>query len=210
MRFAVIGASLVLASVILGAVILLTGNKPFLFDGVWNSWLDSWHVPAVTTFALVMSWLGGGWFGIFAVPIAGALLLFLLRRPWSAVFFLSAEIVSAAAVQVLKHVFGRARPEEIIIVSDYGSFPSGHTANAATLAVAFFVLFPRLWVAIIGAAWIVLMALARTIVHAHWLSDTLGGAMIGAGAVLIVAAVVWPLIAKERRTDAPREAPSLG
>ena len=51
---------------------------------------------------------------------------------------------------MLKHLFGRVRPEDIIVISDYGSFPSGHVANAATIATAAVVLFPRLWVVIVG------------------------------------------------------------
>jgi undecaprenyl-diphosphatase len=114
------------------------------------------------------------------------------------VFFITAEIASAATVQLLKHLFGRARPEEIIVISDFGSFPSGHVANAATLATAAFILFPRLLVAIIGAAWVILMAISRTALHAHWLSDTIAGAMIGAGVVLIVAGFFAPLLWRER------------
>ena len=75
-----------------------------------------------------------------------------MKRPWSAAFFLTAELASAGAVQVLKHLFGRARPEDIIVISDYGSFPSGHVANAATIATVACILFPRLWVLIVGAA----------------------------------------------------------
>ena len=104
---------------------------------------------------------------------------------------------------MLKHLFGRARPEDIIVFSDFGSFPSGHVANAATIATVAFVLFPRLWVAIVGVAWVLLMALSRTVLHAHWLSDTLGGALIGAGVVLIVAGIFAPLLRRERPDAAP-------
>lgn len=204
------GGGLIGLAVLLGLWVLLRGNDPFVVDTAWNTWIASWHAPVVTAFGHVMAWLGGGWFGVFAVPLGGAALFLVLRRPWWALFFLSAEVFSAALVQLLKHLFGRARPEDILIVSDYGSFPSGHTANAATLAVAMIVLFPRVWVAVVGGAWVLLMAFSRTVLHAHWLSDTLGGALLGAGAVLVTAAILWPRIRDERRTDAVREAPSLG
>ena len=61
-----------------------------------------------------MNWVGGGWFGVLVVPIGGAIGLILLRRPWAAAYFLAAEAVSAGGVQVLKHLFGRVRPEDII------------------------------------------------------------------------------------------------
>jgi len=153
-----------------------------------------------------MNFLGAGWFGVFAVPIAGAFALVILKRPWSAAFFITAEIASAGLVQILKHLFGRARPEEIIVISDFGSFPSGHVANAATLATAAFILFPRLIVVLVGAVYIFLMALSRTVLHAHWLSDTLAGAMIGVGVVLIVAGLFAPLLWRERPAAAAASA----
>jgi undecaprenyl-diphosphatase len=70
----------------------------------------------------------------------------------------------------------------MIVFSDHGSFPSGHTANAATVATIAVILFPRVWVAVVGGAWVFAMAFSRTQVHAHWLSDTVGGTLVGVGA----------------------------
>ncbi len=197
----VVGGILVLAACGLGTLILLLPT-PLPFDTWWNSVLVQNPIVFLTGFARVMDWIGGGWFGVLVVPILGAIALIVLRRPWSAAFFLTAEAASAGAVQIAKHAFGRARPEDIIVIVDYGSFPSGHVANAATLAAAAFILFPRLWVLIIGIAYVLLMALSRTALHAHWLSDTIGGALIGVGVVLLIAGAFAPLLARERR-DAP-------
>jgi undecaprenyl-diphosphatase len=145
------------------------------------------------------------------VPIGGALVLVLLRRPWAAVYFVAAEAVSAGGVQVLKHLFGRVRPEDIVVIADYGSYPSGHVANAATIAVAAYVIFPRVWVAIVGGVWIILMAFSRTYLHAHWLSDTVGGALIGAGTALLVAAAFAVPMAREReKLDVRAKRASIG
>jgi len=204
-----VGALLVALSCLLGAWIFFRGETPFAIDTWWNQVLAEWISPFMLGLSQVMNWIGGGVAGILIVPLAGAVALIILKRPWSAAFFLAAEFASAGGVQLLKHLFGRVRPEDIIVISDYGSFPSGHVANAATIATAAVVLFPRLWVVIVGAVWVLLMALSRTYLHAHWLSDTIGGALLGVGAALIVAGVFAPLLAKER-TDAPATAPSLG
>jgi len=203
----IVGGLLTLASVALGWWILSRGVDPFPIDEWWNALVAEWWHPALAGFSRVMNWVGGGWVGVLAVPIGGAVGLVLLRRPWAAAYFLAAEAVSAGFVQVLKHAFGRVRPEDILVVSDYGSYPSGHVANAATIAVAAFVIFPRLWVAVVGAAWVVLMAFSRTYLHAHWLSDTVGGALVGAGAALLVAAAFAVPLTRERVV--PR-APSTG
>ena len=201
-----VGGILLLAACGLGALIL-SRTEPFDLDEWWNALLFANDIPALVAFSQVMNFLGAGWFGIFVVPIAVALALVLIKRPWSALFFLVAQLASAGAVLVLKHLFGRARPEEIIVLSDFGSFPSGHVANAATLAAVAYILFPRLFVAIIGVIYVMLMAISRTALHAHWLSDTLGGAMIGVGVVLIVGGFFAPLLVKERSIVRSRERP---
>jgi undecaprenyl-diphosphatase len=207
--FVVTGVVLIALACGLGWWVTSHAEPAFPVDEWWNVLVAQWFSPLLTGFSRAMNWLGGGWFAVLAVPIGGAVALVILRRPWAAAFFLAAEAVSAAAVQVLKHLFGRVRPEDIAIMSDYGSFPSGHAANAATIAVAAVVLFPRVWVAAVGAVWVLLMAFSRTYLHAHWLSDTLGGAMVGAGAALLVAAAFALPMAREQSRAAEKRR-SLG
>ncbi|KRA25958.1 phospholipid phosphatase [Microbacterium sp. Root61] len=198
---------------VLGATIFLYGsNAPFAIDVWWNDLLVQARHGFLLWISYAMNWLGGGWFGVFGAPILISGCLLIARRPWGAVYFLAAEIVSAGLVQLLKHLFGRARPDDIIVVSDFGSFPSGHVANAATIAVVLFILFPRVWVGVAGAAWVMLMAFSRTYLGAHWLSDTVGGALLGASAALLVFAPFrGPLVAESaRRQDAETSGPSLG
>ncbi len=194
-----LGLGLVAAAVGLGAWIFFGGgNNPFAIDTFWNTLLAQTSSDALLGLSLAMNWLGGGWFGIIALPLIFVALLLILRRPWATLYFLSAEVVSALFVQLLKHTFGRARPGEMLVVSDFGSFPSGHVANAATIAVALLVLFPRVWVAVAGAAWVIVMAFSRTYLGVHWLSDTVGGALAGAAAALLMAALFAVLLTRER------------
>jgi undecaprenyl-diphosphatase len=208
-----VGFSLLAASLALGSFIFFfRGNGPFGVDVVWMTFLAGARGDLLLSVAYFMNFTGAGWFGVYAVPIAVAIAFLIARRPWAALFFIAAEIAGAGLVQVMKHVFGRARPEDIIVVSDFGSFPSGHVANAATVAVALWVLFPRLWVAIVGVGWVLLMAFSRTYLGAHWLSDTLGGALVGASAALLVAAAFARVLEREwgrKRVEEAVAPPSL-
>ena len=190
----VIGVVLLVLAIGLGIQVTLEADIDI--DDWWNSFVDVF-LP-LQPGAFVMNFLGGGWFATFVVPLGAAAILLALRRPWGALFALCASAGSALAVQLLKAAFGRARPEDMIVVSDHGSYPSGHTANAATIAVIAVVIVPRVWVAVLGAAWVFAMAFSRTQVHAHWFSDTVGGTLAGLGAALVVAALFTAVLERER------------
>lgn len=195
---------MLVAATLLGAAIVFGYTEPPAFDRWWNDAVDMYRTDAVLSFALVLNSIGGGWIAILLVPLLLIAALLIARRWRAAVFAAVAFLASAGAVQLLKQLFGRARPEDMIVVSDYGSFPSGHTANAATIAVVLWLVFPRVWTALLGILWIIAMALSRTLLSVHWATDTLGGALVGAGVVLVLGAWLLPWVQTHSRQDAER------
>lgn len=196
------GIGAVLAALALGAALTAAGpDLPSAIDRAWNAWMIELRAPFTLGVSYLLNRVGGGWIATILVPalVIGALLI--TRRWRAAVLAAAALLASVAAVQLLKSVFGRARPIELLVPSDFGSFPSGHTANAATLAMLAILLFPRLWVVLVGIAWTLLMAFSRTALSVHWFSDTIGGMLVGAGMALIVGGF---LLAWVRRADARR------
>lgn len=187
------GVGAILAAVVLGIALTGGGAAAPAIDKTWNTVMADIRGPFLVGIGSVLDHIGGGWIATFLVPLAILVALLLARRWRAAVFVAVALLLSVAAVQLLKGLFARARPEDMLVTSDFGSFPSGHTANAATLATLAVLLFPRVRVLIVAIGWTLVMAFSRTLMSAHWLTDTIGGMLIGAGTVLVVGgfALAW-------------------
>ena len=197
-------AAALLLVVLLGAVIFYRqADKPFGFEVQWMGELVEARVPVFTVLALVLNWIGGGISAIVIVPLVIIAGLLIWRRPWAALYFVCATIASALVVLVMKSLVGRPRPTDILVTADVGSFPSGHSANAALIATTLGIIFWRTWVWIVGAAYTLLMMLSRTYLGAHWISDTVGGMLVGVGLAVIIWAPFAFVLYRERRLPHP-------
>ena len=94
---------------------------------------------------------------------------------------------SGVIVDVLKVIFGRTRPKLLFQSDvyaftwlmwrpDHWSFPSGHSATIVALATALWFLWPRHLLFYILIATVV--CVSRVVVGAHYLADSLAGALI--------------------------------
>ena len=206
-RWPLISASVGLAAVLLGGVLIAIRAYdvvPYAIDDGWMKYLMSRRTPAAEQVAEVFDIIGGGVIATFVVPIVGAALVWWRRGRWTAAYFLIAVAVSAGLVQLIKNTVDRPRPEAILVTSDFGSFPSGHSANAATLVTALGIIIWRTWVWIAGGLYVLLMMLSRNYLGAHWLTDTVGGLVLGAA----IAVVCWAPFAY--RIFAERQARQTG
>lgn len=196
-RRPIVYAGVVALVLTVGLGLLVALRDTVGLDEEWMTEVLEWRGPVGESVSLVFDFLGGGWFAILVVPIGVAIAFVLVRRPWSALDFVLASAFAALLCQALKALFGRARPEEILVPLENGSFPSGHATNAAVIAVSLGLLLRRAWVWVLGMLYLVAMAFSRTYLGAHWLTDTLGGALLGAG----VALLVWCLLLPKLRLE---------
>ncbi|HZL38848.1 MAG TPA: phosphatase PAP2 family protein [Pseudolabrys sp.] len=110
-------------------------------------------------------------------------------------FLFAAIAVPGLFINIVKHIFGRARPlvggsldpylfSPFSWPAAYASLPSGHTTTVFSVLVAFGSLWPRartvLWI------YVLLISVSRVVVTAHFPSDVLAGALVGVAVALLV------------------------
>lgn len=185
-----IGTALLALAAVLGIIIrVVAGDGPLGIDEGWRGVVAGLPEPLrAASFAL--DTIGGGTLAHFWIPLGLVVALLLLRRTGGALLYATSALASTGLVQLGKAVFARERPDDIVIDIASFAYPSGHAAFAATIAAALWIIAPRWWVAALGVLWTGAMALSRTHLSAHWLTDTVGGVLVGIGAVLVLAALL--------------------
>ena len=172
------------------------------WDRHLNERLEGTHSRGVELFTDL-----GSFWGLLAVCAVASLLL-ARRRAWTDITLLLASLVGAALLNPLvKHAVARPRPlfhDPSLVFTTY-SFPSGHTMGTTAVYTALAIIVARRTrhgpFAIAGAAaMIVLIAASRVNLGAHFLSDIVGGVLLGLAWVLVV---VLALTIRERRRIGP-------
>jgi membrane-associated phospholipid phosphatase len=188
-----IGGAL-LATVGLMASVVPAG--PVDVDQRWSEAMHDIEAPLLHDLALVFNALGRGLGWALSVT-AVAFVLVIARRWLALVAFGLTQTVTSLSSAVLKGLVGRPRPPHGLVHPVGSSFPSGHAAYAGATCVALVLLFTvpgprrRSW-SVLSVIGIVGMAWSRTYLQVHWLSDVIGGSLLGVGvALLVFAGLQW-------------------
>ena len=203
--------------VMLGVVVLLTVlvaldvvRPPFLqsIDDAWRRRVLSWpHVAR--RIGEVFEQVGAG---IVMVPVRLVVAAWLVvrRRRWDLAAWLLGWAIADVLTAVMKPGLARERPTPTDPDNPFTSFPSAHAKTAAQVAVGLVLVATspwrprRAWYGL-AVAWTVAMALSRTVVDHHWLSDVVAGSLLGAGAAVLAAAIVRAV--RDRRVRDPARGP---
>lgn len=159
-------------------------NLPFQkFDDAWYRLMLASRTPWLTDANRVLDFVGNAGMVIYCA----ALFLVLLRRHRRlALFTAGANLAALGLTHLIKFLLARPRPEDRLVPVDSGSFPSGHTSATVAAMVVTAVVLGKLWIWISGAILSVTMMYSRTYLGAHWISDTIAGALLGAGLTLLI------------------------
>ena len=186
------GAALVLTAGVLLAVLLdphlvawqatLPEGLTGFFDMVTDFGKSGWILIGTGVFFIVSLFLD-------AASLTARQRVRRMLRTIAAAYVFLAVAISGILINVVKLLFGRARPrlfedegsysfDPLAADSDWASFPSGHATTAMALGAALALLFPRLrWVFLCLGFWI---AMSRMFVRAHYPSDVLADCLFGA------------------------------
>jgi membrane-associated phospholipid phosphatase len=163
-----------------------------------------------TLVAEAFSIAGSVWVN-WPLRVLAAIVLVIKRRWVQLTAFTLAVVTSEVLIGVLKAAYERPRPPASLIVTSNYSFPSGHAVAGAVTAVGLvIVLLPpgrARWHWEVNAVIISsLMATSRVYLRAHWLSDVVAGALLGAGLALGFPALLQAI---RGRRELPEERPVL-
>lgn len=174
------------------AFLLLTGVQ--LYASAYAHSVDAYLarlIAPVQNAASIQGFLGvtefGGTLGTVLITIGA--LYFLRRNPHVAIRLVIVVAGSAAVANLVKQIVSRVRPDPLIWFDPLltYSFPSGHATSAMALygflMVASALLLPsgikRTTLMFLCSALVLMIGASRLVLGAHFLSDVVGGYLLG-------------------------------
>lgn len=187
-------------------LIVIQADGPLPIDTQLNQLLGGLSLPILHGWSQLLA-RAGDLLGVVAIAAPWVVWL-LIRRHYAALGHVLCGLLGVAALNTLgKEVIGRMRPDAPEHLAHSLSYPSAHTSTAVVLygmAAAFIAqTMPRsqrfwpYWLAIVI---VVPMAISRLILNVHWLSDLIGGTLLG---LTVCAMVNLAWLRRPRRQLAP-------
>ena len=119
---------------------------------------------------------------------------------------LIATLSSTTVTYLLKHLLERERPDDSLLAVQTFSFPSGHATTAMALYgfIAYLLIrfnqnfAQKIRITTIAILFILLIGLSRVVLNQHYLSDVLGGYLVGAFWLTLGISITEWLSAKDK------------
>ena len=197
----------------LGVLSLFAHQRPFF---AWDVNIAGWvlDIPGsdVDTFMGAISWPGNKISILTTVFIATAVVTW--RLGWRAGLLMLSVALVIGVNEEFKELIDRPRPGELVS-TDNKSFPSGHALYVVLLSGVTWLLAisrmskrsHRLTLIAALVVWAVLAGTSRIYLEQHWPSDVLGGYLLGAAVLWVMAWIMPKLRIGQHRTGSEKIPP---
>jgi undecaprenyl-diphosphatase len=170
-------------------------------DQVLTVAVDTEAGPLVTV-AKALSFVGGTVI-MFPFVMMVAAYLYVKKHRIATLFWLLGMAVAQILIWSSKFLYARPRPPIALVTTHGYSFPSGHSGTAAAVGAGIALLLvargSRHWYyQVLAAVYVVAVAWSRVYLRAHWLSDVITGAALGAAVVIAVFLMVSSHLSRGR------------
>lgn len=140
--------------------------------------------------AQTLSFIGGSVVMFPFVTIVAAL-LYVKKHKIATWFWLLSMVLAEILIWASKFLYARPRPPDALITTHGYSFPSGHAGTAAAVGAGIVLLLAargskHWYYQLLAVVYVVAVAWSRVYLRAHWLSDVITGAVLGAVVVIAV------------------------
>lgn len=189
---------------LLAVLVALSSSPYFAADLAVSRAVQSIHSPWLESFMHLISLAGDDvlWSSLL---VAGACVVLLALRAWRETAVLLGVVLVGQALKIgIKQLIGRPRPSPELVnvlfdAKEIHSFPSGHTVHYTvffgflcfltyTLVKPPALRWPLL---VVFGGMVILVGLARVYLGAHWISDVVGGYLLGGALLAIAVQLYW-------------------
>ncbi len=164
-----------------------------LIDIATNAFMQSIQNPVLTTFSKFIA-IAFDPITLIIISLIIAIFLYFKNSKNQAIFLASTILTTGIIVQLLKETFQRARPLNALISKSGFAFPSGSTTVALVFFGLMIYLFAdkkyKLMTILLAGLTIFLIGFTRIYLRVHWVTDVIGGFIIG-GIILAVSIIIY-------------------
>ncbi len=171
---------------------VLSQDPLVLADQSVNNLFLSLRTPWADRFFVAVTEMGGSFVNI-ALSAAVLLLIMTSRCTRAGLFWAVAALGGIASVQLLKILLQLPRPVAVYQGASFYAFPSGHTTMAVVIYGFLALILSRGRTPLVRAALYLgaffisaLIAVSRLYLGVHWLSDVLGGFLLGSAWIALL------------------------